>query len=799
MHLSLSRAARRAAAGLAALAALAACESSNGPRPQVAARLDILSGNEQEAVVGRELANPLVVKVTDDRGRPVRDQIVNFRVVSGGGSVFAGTAQTNESGEARERWTLGTSAALADSQRVEVRAVDAATGEALVFATFRATAKPDVPAAAAPVGTASRTGVAGGVVADSPAVRVADRYNNPVAGVDVAWAVASGGGAVSPASSRTDASGVAKTQWRLGGGTGAQSVTGTAAGMGPLTFVATVGAGAVSRVAIAPRELRFGSLGSRAAVSVAAFDAFGNLVGGVPVTVISLNAAVASLETGTSVQARGNGTTRLVANVGQVSDTITVAVQQVAATLTLSPTTAQRLVGDTVRLVAAARDSGGAAFLDAPVSWSTSNAAVATVSPSGLVTGTGGGSATITAASGTAQATATVTIRRAVVATALDAGGHHTCAVIQSRTYCWGSNASRQLGSTGPTTAVPTELPAVAGYTMVSGGGPATASHAVAQSCGVTAGGAVYCWGNDHRRQLSGPRATAECRLSLSFVFPCRETQEAVPGVGTAALVSTGQAHSCAVDGSGAAFCWGSNGWGELGTSASVTTNCVDTRLGTSTPCSAAPLPVAGGLSFRQLSVGGEFTCGVTHGGEGYCWGRNDQGQLGVSGIASSSTPVAVQGGHRFTSVSTGPAHACAVATDGRVLCWGSNDKFQFGTAAVLGSTPVPTTIPANVTFRSISVGPSHGCGVGTDGRAYCWGNSENGKLGIAPGTTPQLSPQPVNGTRAYSSVSVGAEHSCGVEAGTAQVYCWGSRREGAAGNTISTEPQYTPALVTLP
>ena len=261
MHLYLPRAGRRAAACFAALAALAACDSSSGPRPQVAARLDIVAGNEQEAVVGSELPTALVVKVTDDRGRPVRGQIVNFRVVSGGGGVFAGTAQTNDAGEARERWTLGTSTAAADSQRVEVRAVDAASGEALVFATFRATAKPDVPAGAPPVGPASRTGAAGTVLADSLALRVADKYGNPVPGIDVAWAVASGGGSVSPATSRTDASGVAKARWTLGGATGTQTATGTAAGLPATTFIATVNVGAVARVTIMPRDLRFATLG----------------------------------------------------------------------------------------------------------------------------------------------------------------------------------------------------------------------------------------------------------------------------------------------------------------------------------------------------------------------------------------------------------------------------------------------------------------------------------------------------------------------------------------------------------
>ena len=786
MHLNLSRAARRAAAGLAALAALAACESSIDPRPQVAARLDIVAGNEQEAVVGRELPNALVVKVADDRGRPVRNQIVNFRVVSGGGSVFAGTTQTNDEGEARERWTLGTSTAAADSQRVEVRAVDAATGEALVFATFRATAKADVPAVAAPVGTASRTGVAGGVVADSPAVRVADRYNNPVAGVDVAWAVASGGGAVSPASSRTDASGVAKTQWTLGGGTGAQSVTGTAAGTGPLTFVATVGAGAVSRVAIAPRELRFGSLGSRAAVSVAAFDAFGNLVGGVPVTVISVNSAVASLETGTSVQARGNGTTRLVANVGQVSDTITVTVQQVAFRVAVAPMSASILVGDTVRLRATATDSGGAAIATFQPAWSSSAAGTATVSSTGLVTGTGAGTAVITATSDGVGATATVTVRAPLVATAFDAGASHNCAVTSDGTFCWGSNITRQLGGTGGNMGGPALVAGAPGLVAISGGGPGIApgaSHSIGQTCGITSAGAVICWGNDIARQVGGTVGTETCRVSLNFSYRCRATPEQVSGISQAAQLSAGGLHVCAVSSSGQAYCWGNNQYGQLGTTATLAEVCSAESNAGSVPCSSGAVPVAGGLTFRKVSAGAAFTCGLTTDGAAYCWGRNDWQQLGVSGIASSPTPVAVPGGHRFTDISSGSQRACGVTTDGAILCWGLNRPVE---------SPYATS--GGVAFRSVSTAVNHTCAVATSGAGYCFGISDNGELGN--NELSSTNPVPVSGGLSFSQISVGADHSCGVQSGTGRVYCWGWRALGAVGNGIVPGDQMSPALV---
>src|SRR3954471_7624391 len=115
-----------------AVAALAACADSTGAKVGAAAHLDVLSGNTQTAPVGTELPQPLVVKVTDDKGHVVKGQVVNFVVTAGGGHVFAGTAITNDDGLAQERWTLG---GVAGPQQLEARAVDGATGQALVFAT----------------------------------------------------------------------------------------------------------------------------------------------------------------------------------------------------------------------------------------------------------------------------------------------------------------------------------------------------------------------------------------------------------------------------------------------------------------------------------------------------------------------------------------------------------------------------------------------------------------------------------------------------------------------------------------
>ena len=108
--------------------------------------LSIVSGEGQSGPPGVELPDPLVVKVEDARGRRVRGQIVNFRVIDGDGSVFAGVAETDRRGIAQERWTLG----LRGAQRVEARAVNTRTGEALTFAEFTATVIGEIPPTAPP-------------------------------------------------------------------------------------------------------------------------------------------------------------------------------------------------------------------------------------------------------------------------------------------------------------------------------------------------------------------------------------------------------------------------------------------------------------------------------------------------------------------------------------------------------------------------------------------------------------------------------------------------------------------------
>ena len=126
--------------GLACALAAAACAGDSPTDPaQPPVALQVVSGDQQQGIVGQELPAPLVVKVVDARGHPVRGQIVNFHVTAGGGSVYAGDGLTNSSGIAQDYWTLGPESG---PNVLEVRAVDPSTGAKQNFGTFTATALP---------------------------------------------------------------------------------------------------------------------------------------------------------------------------------------------------------------------------------------------------------------------------------------------------------------------------------------------------------------------------------------------------------------------------------------------------------------------------------------------------------------------------------------------------------------------------------------------------------------------------------------------------------------------------------
>lgn len=91
----------------------------------------------------------------------------------------------------------------------------------------------------------------------------------------------------------------------------------------------------------------------------------------------------------------------------------------------------------------------------------------------------------------------------------------------------------------------------------------------------------------------------------------------------------------------------------------------------------------------------------------------------------------------------------------------------------------------AALSFRQLSAGSRHTCGVTTDNRAYCWGANFDGELG--DGTTDyRTAPVAVAGGLRFLQVSAGGQHTCGVTTGNV-VYCWGYNPYGQIGDGTTT------------
>ena len=261
---------------------------------------------------------------------------------------------------------------------------------------------------------------------------------------------------------------------------------------------------------------------------------------------------------------------------------------------------------------------------------------------------------------------APVAVATTVKFTSIDAGFQHTCGLTSTGSaYCWGRNVFGQLGD-GTTTERLVPVPVTGSLTfrqLVAGG----TGNSVGHTCALTSSGDPYCWGSNSRGQLGrSPRALAP-----------HPVPALVSGGLTLAALATGLSdHVCGLTASGAAFCWGANGNGELGDG----TARVDRPL---------PVAVSGGIAFTQLTTGthtGGHTCGLTSNGVAYCWGSNNLGEVGDSSNVDRTTPTAVGGGLTFSTIDAGSHHTCARATGGAVYCWGSNLTGQLGINSTISS-----------------------------------------------------------------------------------------------------------------
>ncbi len=223
----------------------------------------------------------------------------------------------------------------------------------------------------------------------------------------------------------------------------------------------------------------------------------------------------------------------------------------------------------------------------------------------------------------------------------------------------------------------------------------------------------------------------------------------------------------------GTLYCWGENQDGQLG-------------LG-DFEARSSPTQIGTDEDWVTVGAGGEFSCALRQ-GRVWCWGEGSSGQLGVGKFSASPSPVEVTLAGDAAKLSVGDNHACVILVDGRLYCWGLNAEGQLaqndpwpGPGA---NSALPLEVDAGQTYDSVAAGQGHTCGIRTDGSLWCWGRNARGELGLGPSAAGQLrSPMQVGVEEDFSIVSAGQNHTCAIRGG--ELYCWGENTSSQLGVPI--------------
>ena len=361
--------------------------------------------------------------------------------------------------------------------------------------------------------------------------------------------------------------------------------------------------------------------------------------------------------------------------------------------------------------------------------------------------------------------------------TKIDLGEIHTCSIHGTNKVlsCWGDDEYDKLGlsfiSSYDTAnrfspSVDNEMLTLEDVKSVSAG--------VGFTCGIHGtDNTVSCFGLGRPRQ---PNQTGNDDISQARAPQVVLNTENTILTGATAI-SSGDKYVCVIYGpKDTVSCWGTNNESSL-----------DSFL-----LGAADIGIKNAVS---LSVGYNHTCVVDISGKASCWGDNTYGQLGGSDLASSDTPVEVTDSKGsaisdFTEVSTGYAHSCAIHRDKTISCWGLDDtRLGHNNAKTFEAVNTPTLVYGVQNAVSLSAGHSHTCSiVGVNGNVKCWGFNDFSQLGnpnVSGGQSTAVEVVDKDGEplSVVQQISSGETHSCALvftdesprNPGGNRVNCWGS------------------------
>ena len=345
----------------------------------------------------------------------------------------------------------------------------------------------------------------------------------------------------------------------------------------------------------------------------------------------------------------------------------------------------------------------------------------------------------------------------------------HTCAASTNRLFCWGANASSQLGDGTQMQSCDAVAHALEGAFAVGED----------QTCNLSWERDLSCWGNSGDGLLAfwdEDQTTPPAGQPVGFEYDGRG-------------ITLNSSSGCGIR-QGELWCWGSD--------CNFSAGGINGGLCGSTPASLTRI-VEDRSDFFEVSMNRWTGCAIASRTQGnlYCWGFNEDGATGVSRAEAMFVMSAqqVQTQWQWRSVSVGWFGSCGITMDDVLYCWGRHVESLLGlTEPPLDITNlhVPRRVPGR--WQSVTVSKSHMCAIDLDDQIHCAGKHDVGQLGIGDSPTTEVNrlvPVGPVGFR-WASVSVGHGTTCAVR-DDQSVWCWGANdtcQLGIDGINSSASPQ---------
>lgn len=395
----------------------------------------------------------------------------------------------------------------------------------------------------------------------------------------------------------------------------------------------------------------------------------------------------------------------------------------------------------------------------------------------------------------------------------LRSGQWHVCARFNTGAIkCWGRGNYGQLG-TGATASLGDGVgemgSSLAEVNLGTGLEAIALDSGYHHNCVLLSDETIKCWGRGNYGQL-GTGATASLGDGASEMGDSLQVIDLGTGR-TATAIVTGAYHNCAILDDTSVKCWGRNVYGQLGLEDTADRGDGSAEMGDS----LTSVNLGTGRTASALAAGGFHTCAILDDSTLKCWGRNNQGQLGLGSTANKGDGTGEMGdsllavnlgtGRTALAVAAGLNHTCVLLDNSDVKCFGDGAYGQLGsgltsdygkTSATTGDSLPALSLGSSSVATGISVGDNFSCALLSNGSLKCWGQNSYGQLGLGDTSTrgdatgemgDDLASIDLGTSLSPLFIEGGATQTCAITS-TYRAKCWGRNNYGQLGLGDTTD-----------